>query len=538
MTTRSSVIVSGGGDSRRQGEVVVRGEDKPTLNASERWRPATPALVLGAACLTLHIGFNGGYGVFRDELYFIVCGRHPAFGYVDQPPLVPLIAAGSYDLFGTALTPLRLSPALAMAATVAMTAGYAKLLGGGRFAQWLSGLAVLLGPVFLVNGLLLSTDMLQPLTWLGCSWCLTRLAQTRDERWWLPFGAIVGVSFQSKYLIAFYVVGLAIGAVATPLRRSLLRPWVYAGAAIALLIAAPNLAWQATHGWPFLEIASAGAAGKNLTLSPLAFIGQQALLVGPASAPLWLAGLWSLSTRSPEPELRVFRVAYVGMATIFLASHGKAYYLAPIYPTLFAAGGVAVESWFAGRVFRWIVTCVIVVTGLATLPIVLPVLPPDRLVRYSRALGLAPSATATERGAQSVLPQYFADMFGWREMAAEVSKVYRALPAIDRKDAVFFGRNYGEAAALDIYGPSFEGPPAISGHNTYFLWGPNGFSGAVVIVVGGDASRLARIFNDIQIMGRIDNPYAMPYETNIPIYVLRSPRASISEIWPALKHYE
>ena len=294
--------------------------------------------MLGALCLCLPLAANGHYGVFRDELYFIACGRRPAFGYVDQPPLVPLIAAASHALFGVALTPLRLMPALAMTTTVALTAKFAEALGGGRYAQW-------------------------------------------------------------------------------------------------------------------------------------------------------LAGLWRLSTRSAAPELRVFPIAYVVMATIFVASHGKAYCLAALYPTLFAAGAVAFEAWFRWRTPRAVVMGVVVVGGLVTLPIVLPILPPDDLVRYSRALGLAPSRTATERGAQSVLPQYFADMFGWREMAAEVSAVYQALPSADRQRAVFFGRDYGEAAALDIYGPALQGPPAINGHNSYFLWGSKGFDGSVMIMVGGDVAK-------------------------------------------------
>jgi hypothetical protein len=501
-------------------------------------RSAAPALALGALCLLVHFAANGHYGVFRDELYFIACGERPAFGYVDQPPLVPLIAAATHALFGTALTPLRFWPALAMAATVALTTQFAGSLGGGRFAQWLAGLAVLLSPIFLVDGLLLSTDMLQPLTWLACSWLLARLARTGDERTWLAFGAVVGISLASKYLILFYLVGLAIGVLATPLRRSLLRPWLYGGVAIALVMVAPNVWWQASHGWPFLELGRAGASGKNIALSPLGFMAQQMLLVGPASAPIWIAGLWRLSTRTSQPQLRVFPIAYFVMAAIFVATHGKAYYLAPIYPTLFAAGAIAIEAWFARPAIRWIAVGLVVIPGLVTLPIVLPVLPPEQFIRYSKMIGMAPSSTASERGAQSVLPQYFADMFGWREMAEQVSAVYNGLPAADRARAVFFGRNYGEAAALEIYGPALHGPPAISGHNNYFVWGPRGYDGSVVIMAGGDAAKLATMFGDVAIAGHIDNPYAMPYENRIPIYVLRSPREPLSAIWPTLKHYD
>lgn len=224
-------------------------------------RLASPSIVLGTACLLLHLIVNTRYGVFRDELYFIVCGEHPALGYVDQPPLIPLIAGASHALFGTALTPLRLIPAFAMSATVALAAEFAGILSGGRFAQWLSGLAVLVGPVFLVDGLLLSTDALQPLTWLACGWCLTRIAQTGDERWWLGFGLAAGIALVSKFLIFFYLAGLAVGVLATPFRRSLSKPWLYIGALITLIFLAPSLYWQAENGWPFLELGKAAMEG-------------------------------------------------------------------------------------------------------------------------------------------------------------------------------------------------------------------------------------------------------------------------------------
>ena len=498
-----------------------------------------PALWLGATCFLVHLFANAHYDVFRDELYFIVCGLHPAFGYVDQPPLIPLIAAASYKLFGTALTPLRLVPALASAATVALTADFARLLRGGRFAQTLAGLCVLFAPALLALGVLLSTDCLQPLTWLACAWIMARLVDSGDERWWLAFGAVVGVSFESKYLIALYMAALAVGAVATPLRRSLARPWLYAGAALALALALPNVLWQALHGWPFLEIASADLGGKSAGRSPLGLLLQQALFVGPISALVWLAGLWRLAVRPSHPELRALAIAYVVLLAIVIVANGKAYYVTPVYPALFAAGGVAWEAWLKRPTARWIVVAVVVVVpGLFAVPTVLPILSPDALVAYMQAGGLSPKATQTESGKLSALPQYFADMFGWREMAAAVSAVYRDLPPDERAQAVFFAPNYGEAAALDIYGPALGGPPAISGHNSYFLWGTRGASGEVVITLGRDAAGFGRLYEDIRAVGRIDSAYAMPFENGLTIWVLRRPRAPLAGNWGAFKHYD
>ena len=497
---------------------------------------ARPSIILGAASLLLHLVANNRYDVFRDELYFIVCGRHPALGYVDQPPLIPLIAGASYALFGTALLPLRLVPAVAMSAAVALAAELARALGGGRFAQWLCGLAVLAGPVFLVDGLLLSTDAIQPLTWLVCSWCLVRLIQTRDERWWLGFGLSAGISLAGKYLIFFYLAGLAAGILATPLRRSALTVWLYLGALIALAFVAPSLYWQAKHGWPFIALNSAGLGGKNLALSPLGFLGQQIVFVGPAAAPIWLAGLWCFSVRPPLPQLRVFPIAYAAMIPLLYILHGKAYYLTPVYPVLLAGGALVFERWLTRPAYRWGMAGVLVAAGVLTAPVALPVLAPATAVSYGRALGLTPQGIATERRAQSVLPQYFADMFGWHEMAEKVSAIYNSLPPDQRARAVFFGRNYGEAAAIDVYGPALHGPPAISGHNNYYLWGPRGADGSVMIVVGGNPLQYAGDYESVERAGELDNSYAMPYETNVPIYVLRGRRTPF--VWTALRHYD
>ena len=492
-----------------------------------------PALFLAIACLAIHLFVNGGYGFFRDELYFIVCGMRPAWGYVDQPPLVPLVAAWSHALFGNFLMGFRLAPALAMTAMVALTAEFTRLLGGGRFAQWLAGLCVLGAAIFLAHGLLLSTDMLQALTWLGCSWCLVKLAQTGDERWWIACGLITGTSLLSKYLIAFYLLALAVGLLATPLRRSLTRPWVYAGAAIALVMVLPNILWQQRHGWPFLELGAAGTKGKNLALSPLDFFGQQLLLIGPVAAPVWLAGLWAAWVR---PATRAFAIAYGLLFILFIASHGKAYYLAPIYPTLLGFGAVAIERWLTGRAARGAALAAVAVGGAFSAPLAVPVLPVETYIAYANAIGMAPSALASEHQRLAVLPQHFADMFGWPEMAASIGAVYRGLPAADRSRAVFFGQNYGEAAAIDVFGRDL--PPAISGHNNYFLWGPRGHDGSVIIVIGGNRAEMETQFRSVDQAGFINTPYAMPYETGKPIYVLRGAKVPLDAMWPGLKHYQ
>ena len=501
-------------------------------------RHATPAVILAGLTVLVHLFANGGYGIFRDELYFIVCGRHPALGYVDQPPLVPLIAAASYALSGDWLTGFRLVPALVMAATVGLTAAFAGLIGGGRFAQWLAGLCTLAAPVLLSNGLLVATDMFQPLTWLGVAWCLVKLSQTRDERWWLALALVVAFSLWSKYAIVFFVAALAVGALFTPLRASLAKPWIYLAAAVVVVLVLPNVWWQAAHGWPFFELGSAGVHGKNRVLSPVAFFGQQFLIVGPTLALVWLAGLWRFAVRPADPAWRAFAIAYVLLAVFFIVEHGKANYLMPVYPILFAGGALFWEEALRPSWARGVALFLVASMGVMLAPLALPILPEESYGAYAAAFGIAPGATSGENLKVVRLPQHFADMHGWPQMAARVAAAYHALPPADRAKAVFFGSNYGEAAAIDVYGRRLGLPPAIGGHNQYWLWGPRGADGSVIIELGGTREEHLREFASVEQAGEIDDPYAMPYESGRPIWVERGLKQPLSVLWPKAKHYE
>jgi hypothetical protein len=504
-----------------------------TGRTGQNW--TRPAVWLAGATLVLHLLANGHYGFFRDQLYFIVCGRRLDWGYVDQPALVPLLASWSHSLFGDFLLGFRLLPALALTATVALTCEFARVVGGGRFAQWLAGLCVLLGPMFLLDGVLFSTDMFQALTWLALGWVLVRLEQSGDERWWLAFGAIAGVSLNTKYLIGFYVVALAVGLLATPQRRSLLHRWVYLGALLAGLMLLPNLLWQQAHGWPFIEFGNGSATGKNIEMSPLAFFLQQASFTGPLAMIVWLCGLWAGAVRPKFAVARAFPIAWLILLLAFDASHGKAYYLSAIYPTLLVFGAVQIEHWLGNAMVRTAALAGVVVLGALAAPFTLPILPVDVFIRYQKAVGYMPSAGEHQR--LGVLPQYYADMFGWQEMAARIAVVYASLPPQDRARAVFFGNNYGEAAAIDVFGGRLGLPPAVSGHNNYFLWGPRGHDGSVIIIIGGDRKHYEELFDSIEIAGRIDAPYAMPYETDQPIYVLRGMKPPLQDYWPKVKSY-
>lgn len=408
-----------------------------------------------------------------------------------------------------------------------------RLLDGKIFAQWLAGLCVLLAPFDLSQGLLLVTDLVQQLAWLGCSAVLIVILRTGEQRRWLVIGAIVGLSLWSKYLLLFDLVALAAVMPFTPLRRAFITPWPYLAGVVALAVAAPNILWQWHHDWPFLEIGANGASGKNVALSLPAYLWSEIVLFNPAAAIVWIAGLAAVAF-SPRWRLyRVFALQYAVFIAIEVATHGKDYYAASLYPTLFAFGAAAIEGSVSRLALRGALVVVIAGVGALAAPMAIPILPVDRFIAYERALGYAPSPM--EHRELGVLPQIYADMFGWREMAALVSKAYWALPEGERAKAVFTGNNYGEAAAVDVLGDRL--PPSISGHNQYFLWGPRGHDGEVVIRLARDPERVKEAYAGVEVVGKLDSPYAMPDENHLFVVVCRGRKSSLIADWPQFKNY-
>lgn len=490
---------------------------------------------LAAATALFRLTLVGRFDVFRDELYFIVCGRHPAFGYVDQPPLIPLLAAGAYGL-GAHLWLLRLPGVLAAAALVWLAVAFVRLLGGGTAAAWTAALAVALAPMFLGLTATLNTTTFEPLAWTAVAYALARAVLLDDRGALIWGGAIAGVALEAKYAIASWLFALAIGVLASAQRRLLARRELWAGLALTVAIAAPSVLWQAAHGFPFRELVAAASA-KNIAVPPLLFIANQAIVLNPIFAPLWIGGILAPFALRDLRSLRFLAIAYLVEAAIIIATPSKDYYLAAAYPTLFALGAVAFE-----RVVRiaWLrvlyLTAGVAVAALIA-PLAIPLLDPATLIGYEHALHIAPAPS--ERSAQGMpLPQTFADQLGWHDFVREVAAAYDTIPARERARTAIVVDNYGEAGAIDVYGPSAGLPPALSGHNQYFLWGLRGQDPANVVFVKVDIEDLADYCTSIRVLGKTFSRYAMPYENGKTIALCSAIHPTLGELWPLVKNYE
>jgi 4-amino-4-deoxy-L-arabinose transferase-like glycosyltransferase len=498
------------------------------------WAPVRRELWLWAVTaitLLMHLAVAGRYDFFRDELYFIMCGRHPAFGYVDQPPLVPLLSAAT-QAFGQSLWLLRLPAALAAAGLVPLTAALARLLGGGCGAALMAGAASALAPVLIGLSAILYTSSFDALTWTTIGYFAARAVLRDDRRALIWAGAIAGIAFEIKYGVAIWLIALAAGLILTPERRLFAHGSLWLGAVVALIIAAPNLIWQTVEGWPFLQV-MANHAHDNLTGSPFYFVFHQIFLVSPMLAPLWIAGLIAPFVLAELKPVRFVSIAWVVAALVTWGTHGKDYYLAGAYPILFAVGAiVAVRAWTWIKVV--LAVAAVALTAVA-LPITLPILPPDMLGRYMDASHLRPRPDQ-RASADAPITQLFSDQFGWRELERQVAALSRALPADERAHTAILTHNYGEAAALDFYGAGDALPPVVSVQNQYFLWGPPQTGASTLILVWQNPKRWGKACANLDVVPRTPNPYTMPYE-KAPILVCHGLNRDPRDLWPRLKFY-
>jgi len=505
---------------------------------------------IALAKFAFHIYFNNRYGYFRDEFDYMSCGDHLQWGYVDQPPLIPFLIHICRAVLGDSLRSIRFIPALASSFLVVQTAAIARELGGRRYALLLSAICALVAPQYLSNGSLLGTNCLEPNLWMGCAYFAILAIKRNDPRYWLWFGVIAGLGLEEKYSIAVFGLGMVVGLLLTEQRRVFLNKWIWLGGLAAFLIVLPNLLWNIHYDWPFVQLMrNIRAEGRDVVLGPLDYFIQQLLIVNPLAAPIWLTGLLALLLAKPLGPYRALGWCYLVCYAVFFVLHGKNYYLSPVYPMLMAAGAVVIESALdrpgedrpqTGRPrLRWLkpaIAVVLLVNGAYLAPVVVPILSPDAFLAYAKTLPFK-LPVMEHSHARAALPQWYADQFGWKEIADEAAVAWNLIPAEERSDCGIFAQDYGQAGAIDFFGRRQGLPPSLSGHQTWYLWGPRNYSGNCLIVLGDRRERLEQRFEHVDYVGTsADNPWAL--ETQIGVYICRGSKfGTLSALWPKIKRW-
>jgi hypothetical protein len=494
--------------------------------------------LIAAAKLAVNLYACRHYGYFVDELYYLDCAHHLGWGYVDQPPLIAVFAWIARTVFGDSLVAIRLLAVLCGPVEVILTGLLARELGGGRTAQAVAALCILVAPGILFMNSFLSMNAFEPLFWIGCAWLLLRMVRTSTPRLWLWFGVVGGIGLENKYSMGLFAFGLLFGLLLSGQRHLLWSRWLWIGGAIALLLFLPNLLWNIHYHFPFLELQrNIQRDGRNVAMPPLKFLHEELRAMLPLSLPVWLGGLWYFFFRPEGKPYRFLAWAWIITALVFVLLNPRTYYLFPAFPVLFAGGAVLWERWLDRPRLTWVkwaYGAAMVALAAFITPAVLPVLSPQNYIRYSVATHL--SQPPIENSRLGPLPQLFADQFGWPEMAAAVADIYNGIPLDIRSRTAIFAQNYGQAGAIDFFGPRYGLPQAISGHQSYFLWGPRGYAGESVIVLGDNQQNLERLFTSVRKMAHLNHPYSMPYE-HIDIFYCQGMRQPFAELWPKLKNW-
>ncbi|MEO9170929.1 MAG: glycosyltransferase family 39 protein [Candidatus Baltobacteraceae bacterium] len=501
------------------------------------------ALPVAIATLILHLATASRYGYFRDELYFIACSKHLAWGYVDQPPLVAIAAYFSAP-FDYHLVALRFLPVLSASVATIAAAQIARELGGGRFAQFFTAVAVALTPAYLLLGNVLTTTSFEALSWTLAAWCTIRIVRGGGGTWWIALAAAVTFGLYGKYSMALLVAALLGALLMTQQRRVLATWWLALGAATALLLIAPNFAWQAAHGWPFFEVLRGDAAHRhafnsgvaleyrNFFANARAFANEQLIYTNPVAVPVWLMGLAAPFAWTRLRDMRFISLAYAVLFAVAVVLEAKGYYIIGIYATLLAVGAVALE-----RAAMWLRTGALVAlatVAVVVLPLSIPVLSLQRFIGYTTFFGMTGGSGAPAHLMQPV----YAEEFGWERLARDVARSYNAIDFRTRSRTAIYADTYADAGAIDFFGAKYGLPAAISSQNSYWLWGTRGYDGRTILAIG--ASRidlLKHYYRHVELVSTSDEPLKWIVEGPAPVYLCSGPLLPFDEIWQRLRWY-
>ncbi len=487
-------------------------------------------IILAIAGMCIHIALNGQYGFHRDELDFILNARQLDWGYISYPPITPFVARLGLEVFGESLRGLRVFPALAQGIVMLLAGLVARELGGKRSAQLVTAIAVYIAPVSLMGGTLLMYFPFDYLWWTLVAFFTVRLLARGDQRNWLGIGAAIGLGMLTKYTMAFWVAGLVIATLLSPLRVSLKSRWLWLGAALALLIFSPNLLWQIQHGFISLEyLASIHARDIAWGRADNFLVDQLYTTTNPFTLPLWMTGLtaslFAVSMRRFRPLAILFLVTF----SLFILSQGRGYYTGPSYIMLLALGSVWFENWLGARSGA---------TQRAGFGLLYGMLAAGSLVGIVLIKPIAPVNSSLWKITSEVNGEV-REMIGWPELVQQVTDIYEKLSESEKPRAVILAGNYGEAGALDFYGEGL--PPVISGSNSLWTRGYGAFEPETVIVVGFERPYTEKFFAACEYAGTVTNPYNVRNEESTRhtgLYVCRQPRRPWSEMWPEMRWYQ
>lgn len=516
-------------------------------------------LFLSVIPLLIHLYTNlfAGYGYFRDELYYIACSNHLSFGYVDHPPLSIFILKISTQLIGDSIFAIRLIPAINSAFIVFITCLITLKLEGKKTAIIISSLSAIFAPIYLAMSGFYSMNSIDILLWTVAFYYIISIIKNsetenitdsiepdsktniNDTKNWIILGVIMGLGLLNKISFLWLGAGLFAGLLLTDKRRILLTAKPYLCALIALLIFSPYIIWNAFNDFAHLEFIRNATSDKYSGLNVGSFIKGQLMNMNPSTLIVWLAGLYYFMFDKSGKKFRLLGIIYITVFLILVINgHSKAEYLSPAYTVLFAGGGVLIErlTKVKFRWFRYAVIIPIIFIGIFAAPLTIPILPVETYISYANRYGFGPSSS--EGKELSELPQHYADMFGWEEMASNVSIAYMTLSEDAQNKAVFFANNYGEASAINFFSKDYKLPKAISGHNSYWLWGYEKTDDPVVILIGGTKEDHLKSFEHVDEIMIHKSKYSMPYENNLSIFIGRNLRTPLDSTWERVKHYD
>ena len=498
------------------------------------------ALSLIPLALHLYTNLFASYGIFRDELYYLSCASRPALGYVDQPPFSIYILAIIKLLIGDSLLAIRLLPALMHSATVFITGLIVKELNGGKLAAAYACIAMALAPIYLAMHTVYSMNIFDFLFWTLTYYLIIKIVKNSNPKLWMKLGVVLGLGLLNKIGILWLCAGLFLGLLLTPQRKELKTKWPWISAVIALMIFSPYIIWNITHDFAHLEFIRNASQYKYSGLSPVDFVVNQFLILNPGSAIIWLAGIYFFFFNKEGKNFKLAGIIYViSFLVLVLNGTSKAEYLAPAYSAMFAGGGVLLEQIDFRKYWKWLKYAVLIplaISGIILIPIVLPILPVDKFIHYAESIGFGPSSSENKELAE--LPQFYADMFGWEDLAKTISGIYLSLPDEQRKNTVVYGRNYGEVAAVEYYSKKYPLPEAVSPHNSFYFWSLGKDDVTTVIVIGGVIEDHLNAGHSVDMKTTYTSKYIMPYENNLPIFVITDLFRTIDEIMETDRHYE